>query len=241
MTSLLRTLTLRLAAVGSSLLLISTAPAQEAAPKPTGDGILKLVRLSQANQDLKQLTGRLRDQEKGNTSNLTLTMSDGIIRFVFPDPPKETINLDLKENVAALTRVNASGKAEKSASLYGENVRNTAINYEDLSMRFLYWPNAKIMDEDAKVVGQKCWLVRAQNPDNRGPYGWVDVWIDKGSGAMLKMEAWNRAAKKVKQFKVVKAQRYKGAYILKQMRVYSYDPDTGKEVATTYLEIDDPD
>ena len=241
MTLLFRTLTLGLAAVGASLLSISTAPAQETAPKPTGDGILELVRLSQANQDLKELTGRLRDPKSGNTSNLTLTMADNVIRFVFPDPPKETINLDIKKNAAALTRVNASGKAESSASLYGEKVRNTAINYEDLSMRFLYWPNSKIMDEDAKMVGQKCWLVRAQNPDNRGPYGWVDVWIDKGSGAMLKMEAWNRAAKKVKQFKVVKAQRYKGAYILEKMNVYSYDPDTGKVLTETYLEIDDPD
>jgi hypothetical protein len=240
MTLPLRTLTLGLAVVGAALLPISAASAQEA-PKPTADGILKLVRLSQANQDLKQLQGRLRDQKSGITSAFTLTMSDGVIRFVFPDPPKETINLDLKEKGTMLTRVNASGKAEMPASLYGEQVRNTAINYEDFSMRFLYWPNAQIMDENVKISFRDNWLIRVKNPDNRGPYGWVDLWIDKGSGAMVKMEAWNRAAKKVKQFKVVKAQKYKDAYILKQMRVFSYDPDTGKEIATTYLEIDDPD
>lgn len=241
MTLLLRTLTLGLAVVGAAILPISTVPAQEAAPKPTADGILKLVRLSQANQDLKQLTGRLQDRTAGTTSNFTLSMSDGVIRFVFPDPPKETINLNLKENTTTLTRVNASGKAETPASLYGEKVRNSAINYEDLSMRFLYWPNAQIMDENVKISFRDNWLIRVKNPDNRGPYGWVDLWIDKGSGAIVKMEAWSRAAKKMKQFKVVKVQKYKGAYILEQMRVYSYDPDTGKEVATTYLEIDDPD
>jgi hypothetical protein len=238
MTHLLRTFTL--AALSAALLPFSQVQSQEAAPKPTGDGILRLVRLSQAIQDLNLLKGRLRDDASGKTSPFTLTMSDNVIRFVFTDPPKESINLDLKENSTTLTRVNATGKVEMPASLYGEKVRGTAVNYEDLSMRFLYWPNAKLMDDNVKVSFQKCWLVRAQNPDNRGPYGWVDLWIDQKSGAMLKMEAWDRSSRKVKQFKVAKAQKYKDAYILKQMRVYSFDPDSGKELAVTYMEIDDP-
>jgi hypothetical protein len=241
MTFLHRTFHLGLAIVGAVVLPSSFVSAQEGAPKPTGDGILKLVRLSQAIQDLNQLRGQLRDSESGIKNPFTLTMSDNVIRFVFTMPPKESINLDLKENTTTLTRVNASGKVEMPASLYGERVRGTAINYEDLSMRFLYWPNAKLMDENAKVLMQKCWLVRAQNPDNRGPYGWVDLWIDQKSGAMLKMEAWDRSAKKVKQFVVRKGQKYKDAYILKQMRVHSYDPATGKEIAVTYMEIEDPD
>jgi hypothetical protein len=240
MTFLHRTFRLGLAIVGAVVLPLSFIPAQEGAPPLTGDSILKLVRLSQAIQDLNQLQGQLRDSETGIKNPFTLTMSDNVIRFVFTMPPKESINLDLKENSTTLTRVNASGKVEMPASLYGESVRGTAINYEDLSMRFLYWPNAKLMDDNVKVVMQKCWLVRVQNPDNRGPYGWVDLWIDQKSGAMLKMEAWNRSAKKVKQFVVRKGQKYKDAYILKQMRVHSYNPDTGKEIAVTYMEIDDP-
>ncbi|RBP38004.1 outer membrane lipoprotein-sorting protein [Roseimicrobium gellanilyticum] len=240
MTSFARTFTSGLAMLGAALFSLSPASGQEGAPKPTGDGILKLVRLSQAIQDLNQLKGQLRDNESGIKNPFTLTMSDNVIRFVFTAPPKESINLDLKENSTTLTRVNANGKVEMPASLYGERVRGSAINYEDLSMRFLYWPNAKLMDESAKVLMQKCWLVRAQNPDNRGPYGWVDLWIDQKSGAMLKMEAWDRSAKKVKQFVVRKGQKYKDAYILKQMRVHSFDPSTGKEVGVTYMEIDDP-
>jgi hypothetical protein len=237
--SLVRTLTLGLTALGAAFLPLTPAAGQAPEQKPTGDGILRMVRLSQAIQDLNQLKGQLRDKN-GPTNPFTLTMSDNVIRFVFTSPPKESINLDLKENSTTLTRTNASGKVEMPASLYGERVRGSAINYEDLSMRFLYWPNAKLMDDNAKVIMQKCWLVRAQNPDNRGPYGWVDLWIDQKSGSMLKMEAWNRSAKKVKQFIVRKGQKYKDAYILKQMRVHSFDPATGKELGVTYLEIDDP-
>lgn len=87
---------------------------------------------------------------------------------------------------------------------------------------------------------QKCWIVRVTNPDGRGPYGTVDAWIAKSSGAMMQMEAYDAKGKKVKQFKVRKGQKYKGAYILKQMRVESFDAK-GDVKGRTYLEIDDPE
>lgn len=235
-----RIIALGLAAAGTALFHPAPLLAQEGESKATGDGILNMVRMSQATQDLNQLKGQLR-MESGPTHPFTLTMADRVIRFVFPTPPKETISLDLKEKSSTLTRVNASGKGEMPASLYAQPVLGTAINYEDLAMRFLYWPNAKVLDENAHIAGFKCWLVRVQNPDGRGPYQWVDLWIKKSGGAMLKMEAWDKTPKKVKQFLVRRGQTYNGAYILKQMRVYAYDPATGKQGNPTYLEIDDPD
>ncbi len=206
---------------------------------PTGEEILRLVRMSQALQDLKNLNGRLRNDDTGQEYPFTLTMADNVIRFVFPDPPKEIINLDLNDNGTKLTRVAAGGKIEMPLSLYGEPVRQTAINFEDLSMRFLYWPNAKIVGEES-ISFQKCWIVRVQNPDNRGPYRLVDCWVHKDSGAMMQMRAYNGAGKLLKEFKVRKGQKYKGAYILKQMRVESYNTDTNKINGRTYLEISDP-
>jgi hypothetical protein len=240
LTRLTRMVALGFATLGAVFFHANSAMAQDEAPKPTGDGILEMVRVSQASQDLNQLKGQLR-MDGGVTHPFTLTMANKVIRFVFPNPPKETISLDLKEKSSTLTRVNASGKAEMPASLYAQPVLGTAINYEDLAMRFLYWPNAKVMDENAQVLGFKCWVVRVQNPDGRGPYQWVDLWIKKGNGAMLKMEAWDKTPKKVKQFLVRRGQKYQGAYILKQMRVYAFDPATGKLGDPTYLEIDDPD
>lgn len=206
---------------------------------PTGDEILRLVRMSQALQDLKNLQGKLRNDDTGQEFPFDLTMADNVIRFVFPDPPKEIINLDLNDNSTKLTRVTSAGKVEMPLSLYGEGVRQTAINFEDLSMRFLYWPNAKIVGEES-ISFQKCWIVRVQNPDNRGPYRLVDVWVHKDSGAMMQMRAYNGMGKLMKEFKVRKGQKYKGAYILKQMRVESYNTDTNKISGRTYLEIADP-
>src|SRR5687767_10034951 len=86
----------------------SAAPARaaevrkaEGAP-PTGEEILRLVRMSQALQDLRHLKGKLRIERsdldaryEGQEYPFDLTMSDNVIRFVFPTPPKESINLDL--------------------------------------------------------------------------------------------------------------------------------------------------
>lgn len=229
--------------LSSALLIgVATLGAMSAAdlPPPTGDEILGMVRMSQALQDLKHLKGKLRNDDTGQESPMDLTMSDNVIRFLFPTSPKEIINLDLKNNGTKLTRVTSEGKVEMPLSLYSESVRGTAINYEDLSMRFLYWPNSKVIGEDS-ISFQKCWIVRVKNPDGRGPYQYVDLWIHKESGAMMQMRAYDGRGKLRKEFKVRKAQKYNKAYILKQMRVESYNPDTGKVNGRTYLEIADPD
>lgn len=223
-------------AAGAVLLL--TSPHARSADYPDGDEVLKLVRMSQALQDLHRLQGRLRVNETGEKIPLELTMADNVIRFLLREP-NEIINLDLKDNGTKLSRVVAGGRVEMPMSLYSDRVRKTDINYEDLSMRFLYWPHAKVIGEDTFSF-QKCWQVRVTNPDGRGPYGTVDVWVARSSGAMMKMEAYSPQGKKLKQFLVRKGQKFKGAYILKQMRVESFDPASGKVTGITYLEIDDP-
>ena len=218
-------------------LLLPGAFLRAADPQPTGDEVLRLVRMSQALQDLNKLKGKLRNNESGKEFPMELTMRDNIIRFMFRDP-NEIINLDLNDNGTKLSRVLAGGKVDMPVSLYSESVRGTDINFEDLSMRFLYWPGAKIIGEDSMSF-QKCWQVRVTNPDGRGPYGTVDAWIAKNSGAMMQMEAYDAKGKKLKQFKVRKGQKFKGAYILKQMRVESFDAK-GDVKGITYLEIEDP-
>jgi hypothetical protein len=241
----------------AALVLVATASAAADRPPevrkaektpPTGEEILNMVRMSQALQDLRHLKGKLRieksdidEKYEGQVYPFDLTMSDNIIRFIFPDPPKEIINLDLNERGTTLTRVTGAGRIEMPSSLYGERVRQTAINFEDLSMRFLYWPNAKVVGEESPLPFQKCWVVRVVNPDSRGPYRQVDVWVHKESGGMLQMRAYDGRGRLLKEFKVKKGQKYKDAYILKQMRVESRNAASNEVVGRTYLEIADPD
>ncbi|TLD72480.1 outer membrane lipoprotein-sorting protein [Phragmitibacter flavus] len=214
------------------------AGAQE--PFPDGNKVLEMVRMSQAMQELPKLTGRLRNDvpDDGVKHPFELTMAGGKILFSFKNPV-EVIELDLAAGGTKLNRSVGGKNAAVAEGAYGTPVRGTSVNYEDLSMRFLYWPGAKVMGS-ATVSSMNCWVVRVVNPDRRGPYHTVDVWVHKDSGAIAKMEAHDRSAKKVKSFSVKKGQRYKKAWILKQMQVESHDPASGKVNGRTYMDIDDP-
>src|ERR1700710_2424305 len=112
--------------------LVSQAEVRKAEAAMTGDQVLKLVRMSEALQDLKHLNGILRNDETGKKIPFDLSMADASIRFVFKDP-NEIINLDLNKNSPTLRRITAGSKVEVPKSMGGEPVRDTHINFEDLS------------------------------------------------------------------------------------------------------------
>ena len=58
---------------------------------------------------------------------------------------------------------------------------------------------------------------------------------------MMMMRAYDFQGKKVKEFKVISGQKYKDAWILREMRVESYDSIKGDLKGRTYMEIKDPD
>ena len=53
---------------------------------------------------------------------------------------------------------------------YAVPIAGTDVTYEDLSMRYLYWPQAKIVRDDAAstVKGRDCWIVQIPNPNSGG-------------------------------------------------------------------------
>jgi hypothetical protein len=51
------------------------------------------------------------------------------------------------------------------------------------------------------------------------------------------MEGYDSAGKMIKRFEVVSAQKIEGRWYLKQMRVETIEPQSGRVAARTYLEI----
>lgn len=206
-------------------------------PPPTGEEILKLVRVSNALQNYK-LTGTLRDDKSGRAESFTLNMEQSIMRFRFSNP-NQIVHLDMTTMPATLKSVQSGGSAAVPLSKYGEKVRGFAMNYEDLSMRFLYWPGAKLLGEE-RYKTQKCWKVRVTSPDSATPYGTVDLWVHQASGGMAKMEAYDLQGKLAKRFEVSSIQKVDGATILKEMKVESYAPGSSKSDGRTYMTLDNP-
>jgi hypothetical protein len=212
--------------------------AQEDGPR-TAEEILRVVRLSYALQDSK-MRGQLRDNESGRVEPMELTMSKQVIRFRFSNPPAEIVHLDLTTEPATLWQVKAGGSSQVPLRDAAKPVRNMDLNYEDLSLRFLYWKNAKLLGEE-RVSTVKCWKVRVTAPDRSGPYGTVDLWVHKESGGIAKMEAWSMVGKVVKRFQVTKVQTVGKAKVLKEMRIESFNPLNGAKKGQTYMTMEKPE
>jgi hypothetical protein len=203
-------------------------------PPPTAEDIMRLVRMSYASQDYK-LLGNLRDDATGRVENFELTMQQQKVRFRFDNPP-EILDLDLNAVPPVLNRVVAGGKSSVPMAALGESVRGMAMNYEDLSLRFLHWPNPELMGTDT-IKTARCWVVRVTTPDQRGPYGTIDLWVHQGSGGVAKMEAYDVKANLLKRFAVEKIQEINKVTVLERMRIEAFEPGS-KKSRRTYMKLD---
>ena len=204
----------------------------------TGEQILELVRLSQALQN-DDLSARLR---KGKTfTPLGISMREGSIYFKFRDPD-EIIQLQLTEKDSILNKQTREGNGAIPAGDYGKPIRGTDVTYEDLSMRFLYWPKPVVLKEE-RVGLKKSWKLRVVNPNRSSPYQSVAIWVHQASGALIKMEGygWKPSENPIKKFLVTKVQKVDGVWILKQMQVETIDPANGNSLGDTFLEVRKPE
>jgi hypothetical protein len=115
-----------------------------AAPPPSAREILDSVRLLESRQHI-DLDGQLREDEKVIPFHLTQT--GPLIRYSFSDP-EEVLQLRLGENGSRLDLVTETGAETFRAEKLNEKIRGTGISYEDLALKFLYWPNARVLGDE---------------------------------------------------------------------------------------------
>ena len=186
------------------------------AETPDAREILKSVRAAQTVQQ-QSLNGKLRT---GRTLvPFKLTMSGNTVRWEFSDPP-QTLQLQLGEKSAQLEEIGKGGAQKVAATRLDDKVRETDISYEDLAMRFLYWPDATV-EGDQTMLLNSCWIVRVEAPSKEtSQYSKVKLWITKNGGALMQAEAYGHNGKLSRRFKVISGQSLgDGLWILKQMRI----------------------
>ena len=115
------------------------------------------------------------------------------------------------------------------------------ICFEDIAFRFLYWKNPVLLGEGERIKLQETWKLRLTNPDEIGPYGVVLLWVDQNSGAMLKLEGYDRKGRLTKKYEVSKVQKSsQNEWMLEEMKVETIDPNTGDTVGSpTYMEVEE--
>jgi hypothetical protein len=203
-----------------------------AAPPPSAQDILASVRMRYAQQQI-DLQGQLRQDDR--IIPFRLTQHGQLIRYSFENP-KELLQLQLQENDSRLDVVSDSGTEGIPASKLDQKVRGTSVTYEDLALKFLYWPDGKVLGDET-VHARSCWKMQLRAPSRGSQYSNVFLWSDKESGALMRLEGYDWNGQLAKRFEVVSAQKIDNRWFLKQMRIEQFLPGTNKAQARTYLEI----
>jgi negative regulator of sigma E activity len=164
-----------------------------------------------------------------------LTQTGALIKYSFANPP-EALQLRLGETDSKLEQLSGAGVEKITPAQFDRKVRGTPITYEDLALKFLYWPNARVAGEEP-VRSRRCRKIEMQAPTRDSQYSSVTLWVDMNSGALMELEGYDWSGRLVKRFEVISAQKIEGRWFLKQMRIEALDPATHKVQSRTYLEI----
>lgn len=199
--------------------------------EPDAEAILTAARVNPMGAKTG-LSAQLRSDAKTTPFQILV---DGSIRYVFENPAQELI-LRLEDDAPVLSEKLGGETEPVRRARFDELIRDTGITYEDLALRFLYWKNPVLLGEDV-LRTRGAWKIEIQAGKDSSQYGVARVWIDKESGAILRMEGYDREGLLRRRFEVISAQKIEGQWMLKQMRVETFDPSTKKIVNRTYLEV----
>lgn len=205
----------------------------------TADQIVDAVKRSRCA--LQPLNGIL--TKGGKEVPFVLKMTESLIHISFENP-KQNINLDIGDKTFRLKEVTAGSNKEVPAAQYSAGVRGTDLTYDDLSMRYLYWPKKVTVGEET-IKTQKCYVVDLYNPQRLGDYYLVRIFVGKNSGAIMRMNCFDWNGKIIKSCSVTAGMKIpdpqgKMVTVLKTMEVIRYVPGTKKVAGETTFELRKP-
>lgn len=220
----------------SALLLTARATAQEkAAAGPTAEQIVQMVHMSRAFRN-DELKGAL--TKSGKSVPFTVKFQDTLIHFSF-EKPKQVIRLDITDKTYRLREVTANSNKEVPAAQYSTGIRGTDLTYDDISFRYLYWPKKQLIGDEV-IRTRRCHVVDLYNPARLGEYYMVRIFVDKESGGLVRMQAYDWNGKLIKSCTATGVMKIKGATVLKSMDVVRYVPGTKSVAGETTFELQRP-
>lgn len=217
--------------LATNVILLSspTVKADAAAEK-----LLENVRLGATLQHGK-LDGHIRKSGKRTPLSLHMKGQDITFQF-FVDKKWNGFHMQLKQGRAKLFET-VQGKAKPfPPKKIGEAIIGSDVTYEDLSLRFLYWKDAKIEGQD-KIKMQACHKIRLNNPGKDGRYKTVYIWVHQKFGALMQVAGYDAQGHLIKRFHVTELMTVEKVQTLKKMNVETYKPGTNKVIGVTYLEF----
>ncbi len=228
---------LRAVCLLSAVLLAIPHAGAQAAPeeKLTAADILHAVREAQGTRH-DALDGQLRDDIAGLTFPFRLVSDGPQVRYEFKGPPPTTVQVRYNEDGSELVESGPEGSGKLTPANFDKHILGSDLTYEDLALRFVYWPRA-VIEGDDRIKTRSAWKLRLTPPNHRTQYGSVLLWVDKESGGLVRVDGFDWQGKLLKRFEVISVQKIDGKTYLKQMRIEGFDPASSRTRSRTYLEI----
>jgi len=219
----------------SLALVIALSPSTMADEK--AEKLLEGIRYGATLQQGK-LEGHIRKNGKRTPLSLHLRGEDITFQF-YTDNQWTGFHMQLREGQANLFETVGTKAKPFPSQKIGEAIIGSDVTYEDLSLRFLYWKDAKIVGED-KIKMQPCYKLRLRNPGKDGRYSLVYIWVHQKYGALMQVAGYNAEGQLLKRFHVTELMTVNKVQTLKKMNVETYQTGTNKVTGITYLEFKKP-
>ena len=206
--------------------------AQNTPSTQSAESILQAARLSPTARP-SSLRAQIRGE--GQPTPLRISLKDRVISYLFSNP-SQTLLLKLDPKKTQLLEKKGSTITPVTGAHLHDQVRDTGVTYQDLSLGFLYWPRPVLQGEET-VKTRPTWKIDLQAPSDESVYGVARVWIDKESGAILRIEGYDKKGLLLRRFEIISAQKIDGLWMLKQMRIESFEPGNPDPTSRRYLEV----
>lgn len=205
-----------------------------AAQEPDANAILAGARLATILVEMDEgLEGTLTQGSKRIAITLFLKGED--IQFQFTENGKLRIfHMRLGDELFQIFEIIDGKTVNFPPAKLVEPIAGTDLTYEDLALRFFYWPNPKLEGKE-DVGGQECYRLRLDKPKNTaGRYQGVYVWVHKKFGAFMRIKGHDANGGLVKEFQVEKVMNVsKDVWVLEKMQVATHDPKTDRRLSIT--------
>jgi hypothetical protein len=220
------------------LLATPAAPAQQPDAKAIMEGARMSATLTKLDDGLK---GNIR---KGSQkTDLMLFLKGKDIQFQFSENKEawRGFHMNIGGDDFKLSEIIDGKMKEFPEDKIATPIAGTDLTYEDLALRFFYWPDPKFEGQE-DVGGQACYKIRIDKPKgSAGRYEVVYVWVHTKFGAFMKIRGHDKNGGLVKEFQVEDVMQIaKDTWTLRKMQVATHDPATGRRLSITDLTFDTP-
>jgi hypothetical protein len=213
-----------------------------AAAPPDARLILEGARMATTLTKVEQgLSGNLRH---GRTKiPITVFLKGKDIQFQFSENngPWQIFHMRIGDEAFNLFEIRDGKTLAFPAEKLVEPIAGTDLTYEDLAMRFFYWPDPKFEGEE-DVGGQGCYKIRVDKPRSAvGRYEVVYVWVHRKFGAFMRIRGHDRNGSLLKEFQVEDVMKIaEDTWTLRKMQVATHDPATGRRLSITDVTFEAP-